>query len=235
MSLRNLEYLIQETFIGIKRNGIMAVASISTVALSMAVLGAFVLLVLGSHRFAERQLARFEIAAFLPDDATYSDAIRVRNAISALPLTKRVNLISKEKAWQDFKKGMSSKLDLGGVVGNPLPYTLFAESKDSRKNDVLANQIRKIRGVEEVDNAEVRFGRMRAIADLIKVLGFGAVLTLFFTTVFVISNAIRLTLFARRHEIRIMQLVGATNWFIRIPLVLRVLYSVRRGRQLLLD
>ena len=198
----------------------MAVASVSTIALSMAVLGAFLLLLFGSHRFVERQLARFEIAVYLPDGASERDAEKVRDAIRKLPLTKKAELVSREQAWAEFKRNMNTKLDLGGVTDNPLPYTLFVESKDSRQTSALADQIRQLDGVDSVNNAQENYGHVRAIADLVKVLGFVASIVLCFTTVFIISNAIRLTVFARRHEIKIMQLVGATNWFIRAPLVL---------------
>ena len=85
MNLRNLEYLIQEAFIGIWRNGIMALASISTIALSMAILGAFLLLALGSHRFVERQLAKFEIKAFTVQNLSQGDAERLADKIRGLP------------------------------------------------------------------------------------------------------------------------------------------------------
>lgn len=198
----------------------MAVASVSTVALSMAILGAFLLLVLGSHRFVERQLAQFEIAVFLPVGASPRKADEVRDAIRKLPLTKHVELLSREKEWAEFKRNMNTEIDLGGVTGNPLPYALHVESKDSRKTNVLADQIGRIDGVAHVTDSRETYGRVKALADLVKILGFVAALILCFTTIFIISNAIRLTLFARRHEIKIMQLVGATNWFIRVPLVL---------------
>ncbi|MBI2843768.1 MAG: ABC transporter permease [Armatimonadetes bacterium] len=220
MNLRNVEYLIQEAFIGIWRNGIMAVASISIVALSMAIFGAFLLLVLGSHNFVERQLARFEIAVYLPVGESRQKAIEVRDQIRALPLARKVTLMSREKEWASFKRRMNTEIDLGGVTGNPLPYALHIESKDSRKTSRLADQIRHINGVAHVTDSRETYGRVKAVADLVKILGFAAALVLCFTTIFIISNAIRLTLFARRHEIQIMQLVGATNWFIRIPLVL---------------
>jgi cell division transport system permease protein len=198
----------------------MAVASVSTVALSMAILGAFLLLVIGSHNFAERQLSRFEIAVFLPVEASHRDASEIRSAISKLPLCKSVELKSRDKEWAEFKKGMNTEIDLGGVTGNPLPFAMNVEARDAHRVHELAEQIRRIGGIAKVDNRDETYGSVRAIADLVRVLGFAAVIVLCFTTVFIISNAIRLTLFARRREIQIMQLVGATNWFIRVPLVL---------------
>ncbi|MEN6521482.1 MAG: permease-like cell division protein FtsX [Armatimonadota bacterium] len=220
LKLRNLEYLIQEAFIGIWRNGIMAVAAITTAALSLAILGAFLLIAISSHRFVEGELAQFQIAAFVPREATSKQAEDVRDAIRNLPLTKNAELLSRDKEWAGFKHQISPDMDLGGVVGNPLPYRIDITAKDPHKVSELAEQVGKIDGVNKVGNAEEDYRHVRAVADLVKVLGIVGAIVLCLTTIFIISNAIRLTLFARRHEIRIMQLVGATNWFIRIPLVL---------------
>ena len=65
MNLRSIEFLIQEAFTGIRRNGLMAFASISTIALSLGVLGAFVLVALGANNFAASQIGKFEIAVFM--------------------------------------------------------------------------------------------------------------------------------------------------------------------------
>lgn len=197
----------------------MAIASISTVALSMAILGTFVLLMLGSHNFVEKKLRQFEIRAFAPRGASQADAEKLRDSISKLKLATNVKLLSRNKEWAAFKRSRNLEV-VSGVVGNPLPYAIDVQSKDPRRTAELANQIRKLEGVGAVKNAQESYGYVKAIADLVKLLGFAASLILCFTTIFIISNAIRLTLFARRHEIRIMQLVGATNGFIRIPLVL---------------
>lgn len=198
----------------------MAVAAITTVALSLAILGSFLLLALSSHNFVEHRLADFEIAAFVRREASDGQAEEVRDAIRALPLAKSAKLLSRDKEWVKFKPDISPEINLGGVVDNPLSYKIEVTSKDPRKVTELAEQIQKIKGVKKVKNAEEDYRRMRTIADLIKALGLVGAIILCLTTIFIISNAIRLTLFARRHEIRIMQLVGATNWFIRVPLVL---------------
>lgn len=198
----------------------MAVAAITTVALSLAILGGFLLLALSSHRFVEGQLAKFQIAASVRREASVAQAEEVRDTIKALPLTKSVKLLSRDSEWAKMKPRIGLKMDLGGIIDNPLPYMIEVTSKDPRKVSDLAEQIRRIDGVKKVRNAEEDYKRVRTIADLVKALGVVGAVILCITTVFIISNAIRLTLFARRHEIRIMQLVGATNWFIRAPLVL---------------
>ncbi len=174
---------------------------------------------LGSHKFVERQLAGFEIKVFMARGGTYDQAKDVRDSIEKLPLTSKVQILSRDAEYAALKRSLNADF-MSGVIDNPLPYALKVECKDSRKTTVLADQIRHIRGVNNVADAKEQQGKVRGIADLVRTLGFFAAIVLCFTTIFIIHNAIRLTLFARRHEIRIMQLVGATNWFIRVPLVL---------------
>ena len=81
-------------------------------------------------------------------------------------------------------------------------------------------KIQSVAGVDDVVTRDQTYGHVLAIADLIKILGLSAVVILSIITAFIIGNAIRLTLFARRREIQIMQLVGATNWFIKAPLII---------------
>lgn len=220
MNLRNIEYLVQEAFVGIWRNGIASLASLSTIALSMAVLGGLTLLIAGSHRFVETQLANFEIMAFTSQKASEQDAIEIAEAIRKIPLAKNVEVLPRDKEWENLKKKLSSNIDLAGIDNNPLPYAISVKSKDSRRLGELAQKIRSVAGVDDVVTRDQTYGHVLAIADLIKILGLSAIVILSIITAFIIGNAIRLTLFARRREIQIMQLVGATNWFIKAPLII---------------
>lgn len=220
MNLRNIEYLIQEAFVGIWRNGVASLASLSTIALSMAVLGGLALLIAGSHRFVETQLANFEIMAFTSQKASEQDAIKIAESIKKIPLAQSVEVLPRDKEWENLKKKLSSNINLAGIDNNPLPYAISVRAKDSRRLEELAQKIRGVAGVDDVVTRDQTYGHVLAIADLVKILGISAVIVLSIITAFIIGNAIRLTLFARRHEIQIMQLVGATNWFIKAPLII---------------
>lgn len=218
MNLRNLEFLIQEAFTGIRRNGLMAFASISTIALSLGVLGAFVLMALGASNFAGSQIKRFEIAVFVKDvDKAEVDALAAR--IGRMEGVKSVTIRDRDKEWAAFKR-QHPDIESAGLPLNVLPYALDVKVSDASRLPVIATKIRAMSGVDRVNEGRETLRRVMAAAQVMRVLSAAGVVVLLITSVFIISNAIRLTLYARRREIRIMQLVGATNQFIRLPLVI---------------
>ncbi len=218
MTFRDLEYLLQEAFIGIRRNGVMAFASITTVALSLAVLGAFVLSAMGANNFASAQLGQFQIYVFVNQEAGAERAGQVAESMRKMVGVGSVNLLSRDREWETFKRKRADISPAG--LTNPLPYTIQARVTDPQRTTFIADKIRVMKDVDKVNEGRELLGRVIALARVIKVVSVVGIIVLLITASFIISNAIRLTLYARRMEIRIMQLVGATNEFIRIPLII---------------
>jgi len=218
VNLRNIEFLIEEAFTGIVRNGLMAFASISTIALSLGVLGAFVLAALGANNFAAAQVGQFRVAVFTDVGLGRQDAERIADEIRKMEGVGEVALRDRDKEWVDWKRdhpGVGS----AGLPGNVLPYALDVKAANPERLPALAAKIRTMDGVHKVRGWE-DFDRVITIVRAVRAVSIVGAIILLVTTAFIISNAIRLTLYARRREIRIMQLVGATNETIRIPLVL---------------
>jgi len=217
--LRSLEYAVGESFVSIRRNALMSVVSISTVGLALAVLGAFALLILWLNRVADVLPEKFEIAVFLDKGTPEQEVLELRSQVAAFPHVKSAALITAEAGWREFKREMGGRLELGGIEENPLPDALRVKVDNPRYTVSTADRIRKLKGIDEVVEGRREIEQVVRFADLVKLLGGAAGIILFLVTAFIISNTIRLTVFARRREIRIMQLVGATNWFIRLPLM----------------
>ena len=218
MGLRSLEFVIQEAFTGIRRNGLMAFASISTIALSLSVLGAFALLALAANNFAVARVNQFEIAVFIEGKkrADIEPALRqIRNMSGVVSMEVR----DREKEWAAFKRDRPD-FESAGVPLDVFPFAVDVKVSDPSRLSAIASRIRLIDRVDRVNEGREMIGRVMAVARVVKALSIAGVLILLLTTVFIISNAIKLTLYARRLEIRIMQLVGATNQFIRLPLVI---------------
>ena len=218
MSLRSLEFVIQEAFTGIRRNGLMAFASISTIALSLGVLGAFGLLALAANNFTAAQINQFEIAVFVegkkrPDIEPVLRQIRSMRGVASLEVRDRA------KEWAAFKRDRPD-FESAGVPLNVFPFAVDVKVSDPNRLAAIASRIRLIEHVDRVNEGREMLHRVMAVARVVKALSAAGVVVLLITTVFIISNAIKLTLYARRLEIRIMQLVGATNQFIRLPLVI---------------
>ena len=219
MSLRSLEHAIAESAIGIRRNGLMAVASITTTALSLAILGGFLLLMLGLNNAAQSLLNKFEIAVFLDKDTTEADVAELGSKIRSLPYVVFAELIPADAGWAKLKGDLGGQIDLSGVEGNPIPDSFRLKINNPRYTPQTARAIRDMPHVNEVIEGWQVVEQVVRFADLVKLVGGLAAGILFLVAAFIMSNTIRLTVYARRREIKIMQLVGASNWFIRLPLV----------------
>lgn len=226
MRLTSLLFLLHEGYLNVRRNGLMSIAALGTVAVTLTVLGSSVWSVYRIHEFAQHQPQAFnEVDVFLRPEVSREDALAVQTRLEHLADVQTVRLVTKEQAWQDLTAQDKSLTE--SMPDDPLPDKFEIETSDTRQVQHLADKIRDANTFPEVEHvtdagAEVRM--MLAFARLVKVIGGGAAFGLFIATMFIVYNTIRLTVFARRREIRIMQLVGATPWFIRAPLLLEGLF-----------
>ena len=219
MNFRNIEFLIQEAFIGIRRNGLMAFASISTIALSLGVLGAFVLVALGINNFASAQLKEFEIAVHVRRQAGEKGAREIASEVRGMKYVESVTMMDRNKEWLEFRR-KHPDIESAGLPRNPLPYTMRVRVSEPARIGAIAARIRAMPNIDRVNEGNEILSRVMMIVRVLKIVSIIGVAALLVTAVFIISNAIKLTLYARRREIRVMQLVGATNSFIRAPLVI---------------
>ena len=219
--LRKLEYTIMEAFVGISRNGFIGFASVTIIALSLAVFGAFVLAALGANNFASAQINRFEIVAF-SKNINLNEMNTALDAIKKIDGVKTAEIQDRDKEWANFKKQYPN-IDVSGVKGvngNPLPYKIDVTVSDSAQTSAISDKIRDLPQIGKVNDSRELLGRVMALARTVRLISIIGCAVLFVACVFVISNAIKLTLYARRQEIRTMQLVGASNAFIKIPLII---------------
>jgi len=219
LNLNSIEYVIQEAFAGIRRNGVMAFASITTVALSLTVLGAFVMAAMGARNFAAVQLREFEIAVFMNKDINEAGTAKVADDIRQIVGVKSVTIRSREEEWRRFKLE-TPEFESAGTSSSVLPNVMDVRVSEPSQTVWISSKIRAMKAVHEVNFADEDFDRVMSVIRVIRGTGTFGAIVLLIVTAMIISNAIRLTLYARRAEIRTMQLVGATNEFIRVPLVI---------------
>lgn len=220
MSLRGLEYAIAEAFAAIKRNFLMSVASIMTSAITLSILGCVVLMALGLSNGTYNILDQFEIRVFVDKGTSNRSVEKIASSIEKIPHVKSVTLISAQSAWKEMKANLKDKIPLDGIVSNPLPDSFRVKLDDQTQTIKVASEIQALSHIDEVVQSQEYAKAILHISYIIKIIGIIAVVMLFLVSSFIISNTIRLTVYARRREIRIMQLVGATNWFIRFPLLI---------------
>ncbi|HKM39069.1 MAG TPA: permease-like cell division protein FtsX [bacterium] len=222
MKFSTWEFYLREAGRSLIRNRFMTLASISTVALSLLILGVFLLGAINLNHIASTLESQVEVSAYLEDELEKEETRAIKERVQGLAGVREVNFVSKEEALTRLKEQFGERQDLLASVeeNNPLRNALEvrAETPDDVKSVVA--ELKKLPGVAKVSFKEEIIERLFALTKAIRLAGLAVVILLVGATIFLISNTIRLTVFARRREINIMKLVGATDWFIRWPFVL---------------
>lgn len=211
----------------VARNGWMTFASISAISISLFVLGIFLMLALNVNRLADQFESQVEIRVYLDVSATEQQRDAVQRDIASIAEVRKVTFVSKADGLNILreKMGDEGKDLLEGFEGdnNPLNDSFTVEVTDPRLVGQVADQIKALdAGNNPSLLYKVNYGKgtvetLFKITDVVRNIGLIFVLLLAFTAMFLISNTIKITIVARRREIGIMKLVGATNGFIRWP------------------
>ena len=222
MKLRTSEYFIQETLRSLRRNNWMSFASVGTVAVSLFVLGVFLLLVLNMNRLASSLESQVQISVYLADGLSEIARKDIASDIEALQGIEEIRYVPKEEAKERLAKRLGDQKYLLDALGekNPLPDSFEVVLKSPALVETAAAAITRMDGVEQAKYGQDVIEHLFAITRLIRIFGLALMVLLAGATLFIISNTIRLTVFARRKEVAIMKYVGATDWFIRWPFLL---------------
>lgn len=217
-----VEFLLQQAWQSIRRNGLMSLATSSNMTVALMILSAFVLATLNLEHMAAVEARKANITVDLAEGA---DAAEVEVALLADQRVAETKYLTDDESLQDLVESFGwSQEDVDVLVQslgeNPLPDAIIVKPKDPQQMAAIAAGARNIEGVAEVRYREQITDKLLALARGVKISGFVTGLLMAMATLLIVSTTIRLTIYARRREIRIMQLVGATNWFIRLPFIL---------------
>ena len=222
MKPRTMKYFFKEALKSMKRNGLMTLASISTVALSLFMLGVFLCGVINLNNMASSLENQVQLSVYLKDGLTTEQIMAVGKQVKAIPNLKHLEFVNKEQAMKEFKERLGDQQQLVNALGgvNPLPnsYVLTFENPEDVKS--TAKLVTTFQGVESTHYGQDIIEELFRITQIIRIGGIVLIGFLAAATLFIISNTIRLTVFARRKEIAIMKYVGATDGFIRWPFVI---------------
>ncbi len=222
MRFDTIEYFVQEVFRSLKRNNWMTFASIGTVAVSLFVLGVFLILVLNVNRMASMLESQVQISVYLQEDIKQVDRVGIGQDIEKMQGIESVKYVSRDEAKKRLAERLGDQKYLLDALGdkNPLPESYEVTVKSPDMVETAAAAISKMDGVEEAKYGQDVVQHLFDITRLMRIFGLALMVLLAGATLFIISNTIRLTVFARRREIAIMKYVGATDWFIRWPFML---------------
>ena len=222
MKVRTGEYFIQEVFRSLRRNNWMSFASIGTVAVSLFVLGVFLILVMNMNRMASTLESQVQISVYLQDDLKKQTRIDLQSDIEKMQGIDTVKYVNKDEAKERLSERLGDQKYLLDALGdkNPLPDAFEVTVRTPEMVETAAKAIERMDGVESAKYGQDVVEHLFDITRLMRIFGLVLMLLLAGATIFIISNTIRLTVFARRKEIAIMKYVGATDWFIRWPFLM---------------
>jgi cell division transport system permease protein len=219
-----LGFFIREALRGLRRSSAPALAALLTVLLTALVLGVFIPIVQATTGTANEIRGRVAVDVYVSQSATRGEITELRNAIETTSNVKAVEFISKgealERAQEQNPRAFREGAELLGA--NPLPASFRITPEDPDKLATIVNRLEGggLAAIDEVRNREEETKEILSATGLVKALTAGLAILLVFASVALIANTIRLSVFARRREVEVMKLVGATNWFIRWPFVI---------------
>lgn len=223
MKGRTVQRHFRESLKSLSRNGWMTFASISAVTVTLLLVGVFSIIMMNLNKVADDIENDVEIKVLID---LYEDEQQAKKAenqlikkIKALPSVEEVVYSSKEQELDLLIKNYGEDLSLF-EQSNPLNNVLYVKAKNPQQTAKVAKQIEEFDHTQEVIYGKDKVEKLFNFLNAGRNVGLVLILGLLFTAIFLISNTIRITIFARRDEIEIMKLVGATNSFVRIPFVL---------------
>lgn len=215
-------YFFREVLTNIRRSPLMSIASVTTVLVLTLILGYFTAVMLNLDALAKSLLQEVQVVAYLDDDA---NQVAVAQQLERIPGVTKAHFVSKETALNKLVERMQGRIKVDDLTRNPLPDSYEVEVKSADDLAQVAHRAQRIAGVGHVKYGEEIAQRMMRFNALVRTVGIVVLGLLFFSTVLIVSNTIRLTVFARRKEIEIMQMVGAAEWFIRWPFILEGVFQ----------
>lgn len=218
---------IRESIKSLGRNGWMTFASASAVTVTLLLVGVFGILMMNLNKFAEDIENDVEIRVHIDIIVDENEAKQAEetlmNQVRNMPDVSEVVYSSKEDELDILIKNYGEDFSLY-EQNNPLHAVLYVKAKNPQKTADVAKAIEKLNHVHAVKYGEGKVEKLFNILNVGRNVGIILIVGLLFTAMFLISNTIRITIVARRDEIEIMRLVGATNAFIRIPFVLEGMF-----------
>lgn len=222
MKIKSFNYTFKEAFKNLWRNHMMSIASITSVAATLIILGIIFILIMNINSLTDSVKVQFDTVQVYLDDSLDQKVIEdIGNDILTIVGVDEVVYESRNKALEKMKDSWDDNgYLLDGLESNPLPDSYIVALKELVYSEHVVTELKKIEGIEEVKYYQDVIDKLLNVTQFIRTLGLIVIVILIAVSTFIMNNTIKLAVNSRRREINIMKYVGATNWFIRWPFLL---------------
>jgi cell division transport system permease protein len=216
--LSRLRYFVRETLISLRRNVMMTIAGIMTVFISLMLFGGILIVVRAVDHGTSTWRHNVELEVWMDVKSTNPQIAAIKTELGQDPQVKSAHFVSHAEAWSIFKQIEHGNRALLESVGpNDLPVSFLVVPTDAKFTPDVAGRFQGRSGVSQVTTADKQVKALLNGIRIVRDLFFAMAAVLLAASVFLIVNTIRLATYARRREIEVMKLVGASNWFVRVP------------------
>ncbi len=220
MRIRTARLIAKEGVINAYRNKLMSLASIIIVIATLVIFGFFMLMALNLELNLNVLREQPQLEAFCYTELDDTQIEQVESAIKNNSMVANYQIVTKEQALEKMKDKLGKDASVfDGYEENILPVSFIISIKDTQQSEQAVKSIEGISGIEKVRYSQETIDIINKISYWIKFICGFMIFILVIISIFIISNTIKLTVFARRKEINIMKYIGATDWFIRWPFV----------------
>jgi len=218
-------FILKEAFRGLSKNKLMVFVTFGVMFFSLFIFGLFLISTVNLFLLIHKAEEKIQITAFLMDELTDNEIKSMKRDISSLMGIKEITFVSKQEALKTFREELGNNSDLlEALETNPLPASFDIKLYESFKNPkdikVTAQKIEAIPGIEEIKYGKEWVSILDKIVKILVAIDLILGIIISLSSIFVVANTIKLTVFARKTQIEIMELVGATHRFIISPFIL---------------
>jgi len=219
-------YVLSEVAVGLWRNVTMTVAMIITMAVSLTMLGASVLLYWQVGQMKDFFYDKIEVSIFLKSDVNQSQRDAISSALEQDPLVKSWFYESKEKAYENFQTMFRDAPDLvNSVKPESLPEAFRVQLNDPEQYRAAADKYSTFEGIEEIVDQQRLLGKIFGILGALQKMAVVIAIVQGVAALLLVANTIQVAAYSKRREVAVMKLVGAGNWFIQAPFVLEAVFA----------
>ncbi len=230
MIFSDLGYFIEEGARSVRHNKFISVVAIVTIAFALMIFGAFLIVYTNVTHMTDGWVQQVEVTAYVKDGFDPDRVGEIKKILWENREISRVQFVSKEEALVRFQSGHENAAYLlDGLGGNPLPASFeIGLSKSAQSQGAVDQLVRKLSGIPDFE--EIQYGKewtrsLMTFLNILRLIGFILGGLLGVAILFIIANTVRLTVYARRDELAVMRLIGATNNFIRGPFLMEGLFQ----------